>query len=65
MSDEAYSAGNQSNACRGKKRHTSKKIALGAIRVMTQKGAPFAHRLQAYRCRSCKHWHTGNSREAR
>lgn len=62
MSAEAYSFGNQSPGCRGKRRYTSKRRAEGTLRVMRDSGKPFSHRLQAYRCRNCKHWHIGNSR---
>lgn len=62
MSNELHSFGNQSNACRGKVRYPSKRVAAGRIRVMKQRQSPGAHRLQEYRCRECKHWHVGNSR---
>lgn len=53
------------HGCRGKVRHTSKRLAAGVLRVMQR--APETvegHRLQVYHCGLCRYWHVGKARIA-
>jgi hypothetical protein len=48
------------NGCRGKVRHTSKRLALGRLRVMLKTPTTTdADRLQVYHCAGCHGWHIG------
>jgi hypothetical protein len=47
-------------SCRGKVRHSSKRLALAVMRKLIDSGkAIFPGTLNAYKCR-CGHWHVGN-----
>lgn len=51
--------------CRGKVRHTSKRLATGVLRVMRRAPETIdGHRLQVYHCASCHYWHVGKARIA-
>ena len=65
--DERLFAAMQSNECRAKVRHPSKRHALSAGRAtliddrMSRKARRKGIVLSAYHCRICKAWHLGNS----
>lgn len=48
------------NGCRGKVRSTSKKLAVGRLRVMRRDGFD-SPGLGVYKCKACGGWHLGNS----
>lgn len=52
-------AGAFGNGCRGKVRHTSKKLALGQLRLILKRDPGAC--LNAYHCKVCKGWHVGNT----
>lgn len=55
--------GDYSQHCRGKRRHTSRKMAVGVIRVMKMVHAnDDLGNLEAYKCPNCHGWHVGNTR---
>jgi hypothetical protein len=50
--------------CLGKVPHSSKKIALGKLRVMQQGRAEDRGAIRVYNCPACRHWHIGGFRTA-
>ena len=61
--DHAVGPIDYGNHCRGKVGHSSKAHALSARRRFIEAGTVRnPDTLQAYKCRSCGHWHLGNSR---
>lgn len=64
MKHAAYTFTAFGPGCRSKHRHTSKTHAESAIRRLITTGvARPGHSLNAYKCRSCKHWHIGNAQK--
>ncbi len=51
------------NACRSKERHPSKRHAIATGRRILEQGTAPGRNfvLNAYKCRTCGYWHTGNS----
>lgn len=50
--------------CRGKRKYGSKKQALGFLRVARSRNDwGVTSRLGAYKCKMCRGWHLGNSKE--
>ena len=45
-------------SCRSKFRHTSRRQAVGAMRVLQRETK--ATTLNAYKCKTCRGWHVGN-----